>query len=160
MIPPMLIRCIIAFTCGAVLCVFIAKFALTMNVVPLAKQVQPTARIELSSDTTIVTYDEDKDTALAEFLVRNKGDLRLLIHTRESNCDCSLGPAGFLKVPPRSQKTLTISIPMANLKHLPRFDMTLTTNDPLSRECPVSIEVKGAPAPDINVNAKSVLNHQ
>ena len=151
-----MVRVICFSILSSLACLVLLKIAFGLTVVPLDKQTQPVARLELESATTTVNYCDSQTLAHAEFTIRNRGRKRLTVNAKNFDCDCYLGAQGSLVIPPGREKVMSLPISMQAIARLSEIRLQLDTNDPAQPRVPIRIKVVGAP-PLVPEGAFSVM---
>ena len=128
---------VICFIVSVMVSVAAARVAGSLVFAPLDQQTVMEAEVQVGTQLLRVRYDSDEEAAYPKLPIRNKGNKRLIVRTREANCDCFL-KAASLVIPPGETKNLPLRLPMHALAYASRFDLMLVTNDPQQPNIPLT----------------------
>lgn len=146
---------LITFAVSCLICLAVLRVAANQMFKPLGQQDVIEAQIQVSQTVFNTRYDADQPSVQLTLPIRNSGGKRLIIRTREANCDCFLRKASTIVAPGESEDLL-LQFPMHALAYFHQIDLMLVTNDPQQPTVPVTIKVHDS-LPGIPANAVSVL---
>ena len=142
---------IVFFIVSALVCVGAARIAGSH----VFQQTVTEAKIQVENRLLRVRYDSNQEAAHPQLPIRNTGNKRLIVRTREANCDCFLRAASLV-IAPGETKILPLRLPMHALEYASQFDLMLVTNDPQQPNIPFTIIVDDSLA-SMSAQAVSVL---
>ena len=154
----MIIRNILLFALSTVVCLAVAKIAVSYSNVPLEQQQPLVAQMQLASSAIAIQYNESQPSVDAVFDITNLGNRRLVVNPRETNCDCTVGKQAAIVVLPGESGQLRLPLTMQKLRYRDQITFSLGTNDPSQPFVPVSIQVLNRP-PLVPIGATSVLEN-
>lgn len=146
----------ICFVASCLICFVVSRLAASHFFAPLDQQAMVEAQIEVSNPVLHVRYDSNLEAAWPKLPIGNAGDKRLIVRTREANCDCFLKEASVV-IAPNESKHLPLRLPMHALAYRSEINLVLVTNDPQQPTLPVTIVVEDS-LPGIPASAVSVLD--
>lgn len=123
---------------------------------PLDLQTAAQSAIHVPRTVLTTRYESNREFAQLELPIENLGTKRLIVRTREANCDCFFRP-GSIVVEAGESENLPLPFPMVTFAYRNQIDLVLVTNDPQHRDFPITIKVEN-PLPRIPENAISVLH--
>lgn len=153
----MLARNFCFFILSSAACLLVAKLVVGLTLLPLDQQRPSVAKLDVISKTTTVRYCDSKTVTQAQFKIKNRGDKRLVVNTKEFDCDCYVAKQhGSLTILPGQEKLLSIPISMHAIEYRSEIKFLLITNDPTQPSVTLRIEVLDRP-PLVPAGAVSVL---